>query len=46
MFLCLSGMAQPVIYPFGVGARGKERGEGERGLGQDDGVGNEDDVGA
>ena len=35
-------LAQPVIDPFGVGARGKEGGEGERGLGQDGGVGNGD----
>ena len=39
-------LAQPVIYPFGVGARGKEGGEGERGLGQDDGVRNGDGGGA
>ena len=39
-------LARRVVYPFGVGARGKEGGEGERGLGQDDGVGNGDGVGA
>jgi len=46
MVLDVPWLAQPFIYPFGVGARGKERGEGERGLGQDDGVGNEDGDGA
>ena len=39
-------LAQPVIYPFGLGARGEKRGKGELGLWQDDGVGNGDDAGA
>lgn len=39
-------LARRVVYPFGVGARGKEGGEGERGLGQDVGFGNGHGVGA
>jgi len=46
MVLCFSGMAELVVCPFGLGARGEERGKGELGFWQDDGLGNGDGEGA